>query len=283
METEVQIDYQRIEKAIGYLKSNFRMQPTLEEVAAYVHLSSFHFQRMFTEWAGVSPKKFLQYLNIQYAKSKISSATEITLFDLAHDTGLSGTGRLHDLFIKLEGMTPGEYKNGGINLQINYSYQESTFGPLFIASTDKGICYMAFADDPEVPLQELRLRLPNASYRQATDTLQENALGIFRKDFNNLQQVKLHLKGTPFQLKIWETLLKVPSGDLVSYSGLANAANQSKACRAVASAVADNPIAYLIPCHRVIRSTGDIGQYHWGPDRKAAMIGWEAAALEFTE
>jgi len=283
METEVQIDYQRIEKAIGYLKSNFRMQPTLEEVAAHVHLSSFHFQRMFTEWAGVSPKKFLQYLNIQYVKTKIGKSTEITLFDLAHETGLSGTGRLHDLFIKVEGMTPGEYKNGGINLQINYSYQESTFGPLFIASTHKGICYMAFADDPEVPLKELRLRLPNASYKQATDTLQENALGIFRKDFNTLQEVKLHLKGTPFQLKIWETLLKVPSGDLVSYSGLADAADQSKACRAVASAVADNPIAYLIPCHRVIRSTGEIGQYHWGPDRKAAMIGWEAAALEFTE
>lgn len=276
METLNQIDYQRIEKAIDYLKLNFKQQPALEDVAAHVHLSPFHFQRMFKEWAGVTPKKFLQYLSIEYAKG-ILKDKQSTLFDAAYETGLSGTSRLHDLFIKIEGMTPGEFKNGGEQLQINYSYAESPFGPLIVASTTKGICYMAFANDADSAFNDLKTLFPNARYQQVLDMLQQNALYIFSQDWNRLNEVKLHLKGTDFQLKVWETLLKIPQGSLSTYSAIAQAINSPGASRAVGSAVGDNPVAFLIPCHRVIKATGDLGQYHWGSQRKTAIIGWEAA------
>lgn len=281
METLNQIDYQRIEKAIDYLKVNFKQQPSLEDVAAHVYLSPFHFQRMFKEWAGVTPKKFLQYLSIEYAKG-ILKDQQSTLFDAAYETGLSGTSRLHDLFIKIEGMTPGEYKNGGAQLQINYSFAESPFGSLIVAATPKGICYMAFADDPDLAFQELQQLFPNAKYRQVLDMMQQNALYIFGKDWSRLQELKLHLKGTDFQIKVWETLLKVPVGELSTYSAIASAIDNPKASRAVGSAVGDNPVAFLIPCHRVIKSTGELGQYHWGSPRKTAMIGWEAAQTDLS-
>jgi len=279
METLNQIDYHRIEKAIDYLKVNFKQQPSLEDVAAHVYLSPFHFQRMFKEWAGVTPKKFLQYLSIEYAKG-ILKDQQSTLFDAAYETGLSGTSRLHDLFIKIEGMTPGEYKNGGAQLQINYSFAESPFGSLIVAATPKGICYMAFADDADLAFQELQQLFPNAKYRQVLDMMQQNALYIFGKDWSRLQELKLHLKGTDFQIKVWETLLKVPVGELSTYSAIASAIDSPKASRAVGSAVGDNPVAFLIPCHRVIKSTGELGQYHWGSPRKTAMIGWEAAQTD---
>lgn len=281
METLNQIDYHRIEKAIDYLKANFKQQPSLEEVAAHVYLSPFHFQRMFKEWAGVTPKKFLQYLSIEYAKG-ILKEKQSTLFDAAYETGLSGTSRLHDLFIKIEGMTPGEFKNGGEQLQINYSFAESPFGSLIVAATAKGICYMAFADDPDLAFQELQQLFPNAKYRQVLDMMQQNALYIFGQDWSRLQEVKLHLKGTDFQIKVWETLLKVPVGGLSTYAGIAASIDNPKASRAVGSAVGDNPVAFLIPCHRVIKSTGELGQYHWGSPRKTAMIGWEAAQTDLT-
>jgi len=281
METLNQIDYHRIEKAIDYLKVNFKQQPSLEDVAAHVYLSPFHFQRMFKEWAGVTPKKFLQYLSIEYAKG-ILKDQQSTLFDAAYETGLSGTSRLHDLFIKIEGMTPGEYKNGGAQLQINYSFAESPFGSLIVAATPKGICYMAFADDPDLAFQELQQLFPNAKYRQVLDMMQQNALYIFGKDWSRLQELKLHLKGTDFQIKVWETLLKVPVGELSTYSAIASAIDNPKASRAVGSAVGDNPVAFLIPCHRVIKSTGELGQYHWGSPRKTAMIGWEAAQTDLS-
>jgi AraC family transcriptional regulator of adaptative response/methylated-DNA-[protein]-cysteine methyltransferase len=281
METLNQIDYHRIEKAIYYLKVNFKQQPSLEDVAAHVYLSPFHFQRMFKEWAGVTPKKFLQYLSIEYAKG-ILKDQQSTLFDAAYETGLSGTSRLHDLFIKIEGMTPGEYKNGGAQLQINYSFAESPFGSLIVAATPKGICYMAFADDSDLAFQELQQLFPNAKYRQVLDMIQQNALYIFGKDWSRLQELKLHLKGTDFQIKVWETLLKVPVGELSTYSAIASAIDNPKASRAVGSAVGDNPVAFLIPCHRVIKSTGELGQYHWGSPRKTAMIGWEAAQTDLS-
>lgn len=281
METLNHIDYHRIEKAIDYLKVNFKQQPSLEDVAAHVYLSPFHFQRMFKEWAGVTPKKFLQYLSIEYAKG-ILKDQQSTLFDAAYETGLSGTSRLHDLFIKIEGMTPGEYKNGGAQLQINYSFAESPFGSLIVAATPKGICYMAFADDPDLAFQELQQLFPNAKYRQVLDMMQQNALYIFGKDWSRLQELKLHLKGTDFQIKVWETLLKVPVGELSTYSAIASAIDKPKASRAVGSAVGDNPVAFLIPCHRVIKATGELGQYHWGSPRKTAMIGWEAAQTDLS-
>ncbi|MES2428920.1 MAG: methylated-DNA--[protein]-cysteine S-methyltransferase [Bacteroidota bacterium] len=277
METQNEIDYNRIAQAIAYLRLNYKRQPTLEEAAEHVNLSPFHFQRMFKDWAGVTPKQFLQYLSIEHAKA-ILKDKQASLFETAYETGLSGTGRLHDLFIKIEGMTPGEYKNGGEDLNINYSFAETPFGTIIVASTTKGICYMAFADgNNDDAFVELQKRFPNAAYHQFLDAIQQNAVYIFTQDWSKLSDIKLHLKGTPFQLKVWETLLKVPMGGLITYGTLAGDLQNPNAGRAVGSAVGDNPVAFLIPCHRVIRSTGEIGQYHWGSQRKTAMIGWEAA------
>ena len=279
MNTQEIINYDRIAEAINYIKLNFKDQPDLDQVAEKINLSPFHFQRLFTDWAGISPKKFIQYLSLEYAKG-ILKDKNATLFDTAYETGLSGTGRLHDLFINLVGMTPAEYKNGGAALTINYSFAESPFGNIIVASTLKGICYMAFADDRDQAFEALRQQFPNARYTQVTDTLQQNALFIFQKDWSQLSTIKLHLKGTDFQLKVWEALLKIPMGDLSTYSSIAKKIESPQASRAVGSAVGDNPVAFLIPCHRVIKSTGEFGQYHWGSTRKTAMIGWEAAKMD---
>lgn len=276
MRTQEQTDYARIAKAIDYIRQHFREQPSLEQIAEKVHLSPFHFQRLFTEWAGVSPKKFLQFLSLEHAKSLLANP-QTTLSEAAFETGLSGTSRLHDLFIKIEGMTPGEFKNGGQDLSINYSFAESPFGNILVASTPKGICHIAFADNEQDALQQLTVGFPNARYQQMVDRIQQNALHIFTRDWNELAEIKLHLKGTDFQIKVWEALLRIPMGQLTTYGKLAKNLNTPKASRAVGTAVGDNPVAFLIPCHRVIQSTGAIGQYHWGTTRKAAIIGWESA------
>ena len=278
MSPQESVNYNRIAEAIAFLTQNFTKQPDLNEVAQKVHLSPFHFQRLFSDWAGVSPKKFLQFLTVDYAKSMLKEQGA-TLFDTALETGLSGTGRLHDLFINIEGMTPGEYKAGGAALSINYSFAESPFGKLLVASTAKGICHMAFADEEEKAFDELRSQFPNAAYRQVVDLVQQNALFIFSHDWTQLDQIKLHLKGTPFQLKVWETLLKIPVGSLSTYKTIAASINNPNALRAVGSAIGQNPVAFLIPCHRVIQSAGTFGNYHWGATRKSAMIGWEAARV----
>jgi len=278
MSTQEIINYGRIAEAINYIKQNFKEQPNLDEVAEKVNLSPFHFQRLFTDWAGISPKKFLQYLSLDYAKGILKN-DQATLFDTAFETGLSGTGRLHDLFINIEGMTPAEYKNGGKSLHINYSFAESPFGNIIVASTPKGICYMAFADDRDEAFKQLQAKFPNANYSQMVDNIQQEALFIFKNDWSHLSNIKLHLKGTNFQLKVWEALLSIPAGGLSTYASVAKAIQQPTASRAVGSAVGDNPVAFLIPCHRVIKSTGEFGQYHWGTTRKTAIIGWEAAQL----
>jgi len=274
------INYNRIAEAINYIQTHFKEQPDLDQVAAKVHLSPFHFQRLFTDWAGVSPKKFLQYSSIQYAKN-ILKDKQATLFDAAFETGLSGTGRLHDLFIKIEGMTPGEFKNAGKNLFINYSYAETPFGNILVASTVKGICYMAFADDEQQALIDLQQHFPKAHFKQMLDIIQQNALYIFTHDWSKLHQIKLHLKGTDFQLKVWETLLKIPMGKLSTYGNIAGQIKNPNASRAVGTAIGSNPVAFLIPCHRVIKSTGAFGGYMWGPVRKTAIIGWEAAKTQW--
>ncbi len=269
-------NYKRIATAIDYIKDNFKGQPDLDEVAEKVHVSPFHFQRMFREWAGVSPKKFLQYLSVEHAKAVLKEKGA-TLSDVAYETGLSGTGRLHDLFVTIEGMTPGEYKNGGEALTIRYDFAESPFGEIIIASTSRGICHLAFVDTRDEALTDLGDRFPNASYQHASDPIQQSALSVFSQDWSRLSEIKLHVKGTPFQLKVWEALLRIPPGRLATYSSLSGKIGHPGASRALGSAVAGNPVAYLIPCHRVILSTGETGQYHWGSTRKTALIGWEAA------
>ncbi|NAS13022.1 bifunctional helix-turn-helix domain-containing protein/methylated-DNA--[protein]-cysteine S-methyltransferase [Poritiphilus flavus] len=276
MKTQQQINYDRIADAINYIKENFKEQPSLSDIAESVHLSPYHFQRLFSDWAGVSPKKFMQYISVEYAKQLLKEK-QATLFDTALETGLSGTGRLHDLFINIEGMTPGEFKNGGESLAINYSFAESPFGNLIVASTPKGICHMAFNDDETKGLADLKVRFANASYKQVVDKLQQDALFIFQNDWSKLNQIKLHLNATPFQLKVWQALLKIPQGSLTTYGNIAKEISAPNASRAVGTAVGSNPVAFLIPCHRVIQASGNIGGYAWGNTRKTAMIGWEAA------
>lgn len=268
-------DYERIEKAIDFISRNFKQQPDLDEVAREVHLSPFHFQRLFKEWAGVSPKKFLQYISLEYAKSLLKQ--NFTLADTSFEAGLSGTSRLHDLFVSIEGMTPGEYKNEGENLVINYSFAETPFGDILIASTHKGVCHISFSKDEKEELQSLKARFPKAIFTQKTDLFQQAALQVFKNDGSDPDKIKLHLKGTPFQIKVWEALLKIPLGSVSTYSSVAASIESPKASRAVGTAVGDNPVAFLIPCHRVIRSTGIIGDYHWGSTRKTAILGWEGA------
>ena len=267
------MDYKRVASAISFFKENYKLQPKLEDVAEHVNLSPFHFQRMFQNWAGITPKQFLQYLSVEHAKNILKN-TGASIFDTAYETGLSGTSRLHDLFVKVEGMTPGEFKNGGESLKINYTYADSPFGKILAASTPKGICHMTFVDeDEEKTLRNLVRLFPNATYSRASDAAQQNALRVFSQDWGKLDVIKLHLKGSEFQIKVWETLLKVPAGGLITYGELAYSSGYKGASGSVRTALVNNPVAFLIPCHRVIKSNGEIGQYI----RKNAMIGWEAA------
>ena len=270
-------DYARISKAIAYIEANYKNQPSLDEVAKEVYLSPFHFQRLFKEWAGVSPKKFLQYISLQHAKTLLQQ--QVSIAEASYETGFSGTSRLHDLFVSIEGMTPGEYKNGGQGLAIEYGFARVPFGEIIIAATAKGICNLFFTDNRKAAIEELKQQWPNAILKENKDVKQENILHFFNKDWNSLAQIKLHLKGTEFQLKVWEALLKIPFGQLSTYSSIAGMINNPGAARAVGSAIGDNPVAFLIPCHRVIKSTGLIGDYHWGSVRKTAIIGWESAKV----
>jgi len=273
------IHYERIAKAIEFINKNFKDQPSLDEIARAVNLSPFHFQRIFSEWAGVSPKKFMQYLSIEYAKGLLKDSHS-SLIDASHEVGLSSASRLHDLFVNIESITPGEYKNGGRELDVNYCFTESPFGQVAVASTTKGVCYISFEDDEAQALENLKQSFPNAHYHQVVDKFQQDALFIFKKDWSRLDKIKLHLRGTPFQLKVWESLLKIPMGRLVTYGSIAKNIGKPKASRAVGTAIGNNPVAFLIPCHRVIQSTGSVGDYMWGATRKSAIIGWEASKTQ---
>jgi AraC family transcriptional regulator of adaptative response/methylated-DNA-[protein]-cysteine methyltransferase len=271
-------NYLNIEKAIQYIEEHFKDQPTLEDIAGHLNLSPFHLQKTFTDWAGVSPKKFLQYLSLNYAKNLLKTEKQ-NLFTTTIDTGLSSTSRLHDLFVNIEGMTPGEYRNEGANLAINYSFSQNVFGYIIIASTQKGICHLRFIDNKTQGLNDLKSLFPKANFIEKLDENQKNALLIFKEDWNNLGQIKLHLKGTDFQLKVWEALLTIPLGQLNTYGQISKTINKPTASRAVGTAIGSNPIAFLIPCHRVIQSSGKTGGYRWNPIRKKAIIGWEAALI----
>jgi AraC family transcriptional regulator, regulatory protein of adaptative response / methylated-DNA-[protein]-cysteine methyltransferase len=270
-------DYERIEAVIKYLSENYRTQPDLGELSGIAGLSPSHFQKMFTEWAGVSPKKFLQYISLEHARKLL--AQNKTVFDASYETGLSGTSRLHDLFITIEGMTPGDFRNGGKSLQINWQNYESPYGKIIIAATTKGVCHLAFIDQWDSGFGVLRKKFPEAVFTMEKHPFHLSAISVFQDIPGDLAKLKLHLKGTEFQLKVWEALLKIPSGNLTTYSDLARAVSSPLAARAVGSAVGDNPVAYLIPCHRVIRATGIIGEYHWGSVRKTGMIGRESSKV----
>lgn len=267
------LDYNRIAQAIDYINQNFKQQPNLDEVAAFLHLSPAHFQRAFTQWAGTSPKKFLKYTSIEYAKWLLKEK-QASLFDTTFELGLSSTSRLHDLFVSIEGMTPSEYQNEGKGLIISYHFFDTLFGSALIANTKKGICYMAFTEDKQETLLQLKSKFSQAIFNEEVDIQQINALKIFDST-SDLEHIKLHLKGTSFQLKVWNSLLTIPKGNLVSYGNIAQQIDSPKASRAVGTAIGNNPVAFLIPCHRVIQSTGVLGNYMWGSTRKELIIGWE--------
>lgn len=276
-------DYYRIAEALQYISQNREHQPSLDNIAEQVHLSPYHFQRLFSDWAGVSPKKFLQYLSIEHAKSVLREQSG-SVYDAAFESGLSGTGRLHDLFVNIEGMTPGQYKNGGKNLTIQYSLRECQFGNYLVASTQTGVCNILFFDKSAGPvIEELRGLWPNARLIEAKGAYDDSVSAFFNGSFSGEKSLRLHLKGTDFQLKVWEALLKIPEAALTNYAGIAQMIDRKSAYRAVGTAIGQNPIAYIIPCHRVIKSVGKIGDYRWGAQRKAAMIGWEQAQKEGKE
>lgn len=272
-------DYERIAKAIVFMRQNYLSQPDLVTVAQHIHLSEYHFQRLFTKWVGISPKRFLQYLTIEYAKSNITDKKN--LLDLALDVGLSGSGRLHDLFVNLEAMSPGEFKAGGMGLQIQYGIHATPFGTSLIATTSRGICNLRFLDavNEQTAEQALRLEWRNAEIVRAQQATQEVINHIFEpSQFSSPKPLTLFIKGTNFQIQVWRALLKVPFGNITTYQNVAKMIGRPTAARAVGNAVGNNPVGYLIPCHRVIRETG-LGGYHWGIERKAVILGWEATHL----
>jgi len=274
--TQKELNYERIAKAIQYIQDHFQEKPSLDEIAQQVHLSPFHFQRLFSDWAGTSPKKFLQYTQVNYAK-KLLKEEQRTLFETHLLTGFGSTSRLHDMFVQIEGMTPAEYKQGGEGLTISYSFQDTPFGICLVGSTEKGICYMAFVEDHDSDLTELKRNFENANLVAQELPIHLEAIRIFNPDDQSLKRIKLHLKGTPFQLKVWEALLQIPMGVVNSYKDIAIKIDQPTASRAVGTAIGQNPIAYLIPCHRVIQTTGQTGGYRWKPIRKTVILGWEFA------
>lgn len=274
---QADFDFRRIELAIHYIGQHHTRQPTLEEIAAHVSMSPFHFQRLFTRWAGVSPKKFLQYITMQYAKGQIRE--DLTLSEIAYEAGLSGTSRLHDLFVNMEGMTPGQYKNSGSGITIHYGIHQGPFGKYILAATsEQRICTLEFIDDEKAAVAKLQHQWNESEIKYDPDFTTPMARELF--SYESKEPLNLLVKGTPFQLKVWEALLKIPLGELVSYQAVSEHINNPKGLQATGGAIGKNPIAFLIPCHRVIRKTGEINGYRWGVDRKSAIIGWEAAQMQ---
>lgn len=269
-------DYARIEKAIAYLVEHVNEQPSLEDIAAQLHLSPFHFQRLFYQWAGTTPKRFLQVLTLERGKQLLQQSRSV--LSVAHEIGLSGSSRLHDHFVQLEAVTPGEFKQKGLGMQIGYGVHATPFGPLLLAMTARGICRASFVDFSSLAqeLTALQQDWPLSSLQQ-DQALTAAVVGrLFPVQQQSLHKpFCLHVSGTNFQLAVWRALLKIPSGTVVSYSELANTLGCPKSSRAVANAVAANPLAWLIPCHRVIRESGALGGYRWGVPKKQLIQTWE--------
>ncbi len=275
------MDYQRIERAIQFLETHVTQQPRLEEIAQYVNVSKYHFQRLFKRWVGISPTQFLQFLTLEYTKQKLAEGRN--LLDVSYDAGLSGPSRLHDLFITFEAMTPGEYKQMGAGLHIDYGFHPTPFGECVLAKTERGICHLGFVEQhgQEQAFSQLKSNWKQATFQEAPHQTLPLVEQIFTTEPPTPASPPFHLllKGTNFQVNVWQALLSIPQGMLVSYHNIASYIGNPKASRAVASAVAINPIAYLIPCHRVISKAGKIHHYRWGSARKKAIVGWEAASI----
>jgi len=272
-EIEKSEDFATIEKAIVWLADRYTEQPSLEELSGWLGMSPFALQKMFSRWAGVSPKKFVQYLTLAHAKECL--AEKESVMTAAYDAGLSGPGRLHDLFVSVEAMTPGEWKQADQHLAVRYGWHPSPFGECLIAATDRGVCGLAFELTDGRLATEENLFAPWKDARIAEDP--DVTRPFAQNAFGGGGEVPVVLRGTPFQLKVWEALLRIPLSKLVSYEGLATAIGQPGSARAVAGAVARNPVSWLVPCHRVIRQTGVISGYRWGPSRKRAILAWEAS------
>lgn len=276
-------DYDRIAKAIAYITERTTDQPSLEAIAAHVHLSPFHFQRLFCRWAGTTPKRFLQVLTLERGKQLLHEAG--SLLNVSNALGLSSSSRLHDHFVQLEAVTPGEYKNKGKNLTIEYGVHPTPFGPLFVAVSSRGICRASFLDadhDIEQQLVKLKNTWPLASFSRNDETTGAVVSTMFDKAKVTDRPLSLHIPGTNFQIAVWKALLQIPPGTVVSYSQLAAALGHPQSSRAVGSAIAANPVAFLIPCHRVIQQSGALGGYRWGPARKHAIQLWERAQISST-
>ena len=268
--------YPIISRAIEHITSSINEQPKLEEIANYVGMSPYYFQRLFSEWVGISPKAYQQYLTLGFSKELLRKRHSV--LDVSLMSGLSGGSRLHDLFIKWEAMTPGEYVKKGEGLIIRWSWFNSPFGKLLALATDRGLCGLGFSgvNDEEEVLQDYKNRWPNAVYIEDKSKLE----GSINSLISNEGSINIHLLGAPFQIKVWEALLNIPSAYVTTYSDVANAINNKNAVRAVGTAIGNNQIGWLIPCHRVLRKNGDLGGYHWGLDRKIALIARESAQFE---
>ena len=274
-------DYSRIEQAIYFLEQNTLEQPSLDDVAAHIGLSPFHFQRLFKRWAGVSPKRFLQYLTLESAKQRLRESASV--LDTALDVGLSGPGRLHDLFVQIEAVTPGEFKQQGVGLDLRYGFHSTPFGDCLIAVSDRGLCNLYFVEteDRAVTFKALQSCWPEARLIEDPDSTEPLIHQIFSQDpLQKSNPIKLLLRGTNFQIKVWEALLRIPEGAVTSYGALADAVGYHGASRAIGTAVGCNPIAFLIPCHRVLRRDGEIGGYRWGTARKKAILAMESVAQQ---
>jgi AraC family transcriptional regulator of adaptative response/methylated-DNA-[protein]-cysteine methyltransferase len=271
-------DATRIAHAIRYLDANSRRQPDLDEIAKAVNLSRYHFQRLFRRWAGISPKRFLQVVTLSQAKRLLQEKRSV--LDTALDVGMSGPGRLHDLFISMDGVSPGEFKERGAGLTLDWGIYPSPFGDCLLVASPRGICSLSFLPDGvKAGLAEVRAKWPRATLHPDGGKLKGVASRIFSPARSGAP-LTLHLQGTNFQVQVWQALLRVPFGEVVTYGDVARSVGKPAAVRAVGTAVGHNPVAFLIPCHRVIRETGALGEYHWGPERKRAMQVWEAARRE---
>lgn len=273
-------DYERIARAIKFLRSHVRQQPSLDEVAAHLNLSAFHFQRLFSRWAGVTPKKFLQILTLEHAKTLLQEPA--SLLDVSDQLGLGSSSRLYDHFVKLEAMTPGEYRAAGMHVSVEWGLHDSPFGLMFIAMTERGICRIAFSDDDRGTGELARLlrTWPSARLQENTHRTAGVASAMFQQAGEAERPLSLLVSGTNFQVQVWRALLDISPGNVTSYSRLANSIGHPGSARAVGTAIAANPVALLIPCHRVIRKNGDLGDYRWGIERKHALLARESAARE---